>query len=207
MKGTTFFKIQIGLHLIGLSCVLLVPAVRESRLVAFLVTVFGLWIAFNAFFLQHRTSTWLSFLTKWWPPRLLLRLFLTIPIVAFGFTVCDDAYSRRLPMFQGAIHALRESKTSKFNLGEPIEVGWPVSGSYEEGNKSEYRTLEIPVRGSYGEGSLFGAWTKTNEVWKMDELKLILSDGSSRPIRDSSTPESRGEVCADTSSNITISAI
>jgi len=109
--------------------------------------------------------------------------------IAFScaFELFSDLYSRHLPIFQDAKLALITSSICQSELGEFIEIGWPIKAELKWSAESEYAALEIPVSGNRAKGVLYVTGTKVNGVWKAEEMSLIISGSSQRQSIMSST--------------------
>jgi Cytochrome oxidase complex assembly protein 1 len=180
MNQTTFCKALIVLMLIELLCVICVPVVRANKDVGFDIGLLTVGITLTVLFLRFRKHNGLGFLARPGLARFFFSLLLCVPPGSFAFTACDDLCERRLPIFHDAINLAEKSDVVKKDLGAPMTVGWPVVGNSEESQKSGHETLQIPVSGNRGRGSLLVVGTKTNGVWKMSELTLISRDGNIR---------------------------
>jgi hypothetical protein len=172
-----------------LFCVALIPTVRTSSLAGFFATIFIVGISVNVLYLQFRKHQKFSFLARPGTGRRFFRLLLLVPLVSFVWTVCDDAFERRLPILLDAIHFTEKTDVAKRDLGVPLVVGWPIKGSFDENQESAHRTLLIPVSGSHGQGSLRVVGTKANGVWKLTELTLILRDTNVRESIETGGPQ------------------
>ncbi len=180
MNERTYCKALIALMLGCLLCLILIPSRRASENRDFAVVVFAVGITVTLLYSQLRKHQMLGFLARPGPLRFFFRLLLCVPLLAFAFTVSTDAYERHLPIFRDAILQMEESDAAKRDLGVSIEAGWPIVGSYDGEQESPQWILVIPVAGSHGKGSLRVVGTKTNGVWKISELTLIVRDSSVR---------------------------
>jgi hypothetical protein len=178
MTQKTFCKILIVLMVIELLCVILVPAVRANKDVAFDVAMLTVGITVNVLYLQFRKHNRLGFLARPGLARIFFSLLLCVPPGAFAGTACDDFQERRLPIFHDAIRLMETSEVARRDLGEPLKVGWPVVGQSEESKESGHETLQIPVSGNHGQGFLLVVGEKANGAWKMRELTLTLREGN-----------------------------
>jgi len=180
MNQKTFCKALIVLMLIELTCVICVPAVRANKDVGFDIGLLTVGITLTVLFLQFRKHNRLGFLARLGLARFFFSLLLCVPPGSFAWTACDDLYERRLPIFHDAINLAEESDVAGRDLGVPLKVGWPVVANYNESQGSGHTTMLIPVSGTHGLGFLQVVGTKTNDVWKLDDLTLILRDGNLR---------------------------
>jgi hypothetical protein len=163
-----------------LLCVILIPVVRTNQDVGFDVTILLVGIAVNISYLQFSKRQRVGILSRPGPVRFFFILFLCIPAVSFGWTACSDAYERGLHIFHDAIGLMETSEVARRDLGAPLKVGWPIEGSLEENRESGRRVLHIPVYGNHARGTLLVVATKANGMWKLEELTLLLSNGSVR---------------------------
>lgn len=72
-------------------------------------------------------------------------------------------------------------------LGPPIESGWFVSGSLQVSGSTGTADLEIPLRGSLREGTLYAVATKSAGRWTFSTLELEIEG---KPARVSLLPPS-----------------
>jgi hypothetical protein len=91
--------------------------------------------------------------------------------ILFGVLVEYIAHNFRLT--QQAVGDLRASVDGKDGLGDPIQLGWLITGGVRDG----IANYSIPVKGSKTAGQLKVRATKKDGSWHIDELYLIL-DGN-----------------------------
>jgi len=96
------------------------------------------------------------------------------------FEITLDRYSRSLPIFQDAVSSLNVSEVAKNEIGEPIEIGWPVTASLDWSSESESAELAIPVSGERGKGTLHVVGKKEIGMWRIEGLYLIMRGSTER---------------------------
>lgn len=102
-------------------------------------------------------------------------LVTTLRVVAAGilFAVFVEFVAHNLYINQQATLDLQVSTAGKDALGEPIRVGWYISG-YQH---SDGASFSIPVKGSKAKGKLEVRGTRKDGLWQIVDLYLVL-DGS-----------------------------
>ena len=183
MNERVFCKAMVALMVGCLPCVFLIPAVRTGAAAWPFAIALALGIGINLLYLWLREQQMLSFFGRPGLLRKLIKFYLLsaplLYVVGFPFF---DASLRRLPFFKDAVHVLETSDAAKNDIGLPLKVGWPVEGSIEETPDSGHSILEIPVFGSRDGGTLRVVSTKAKGLWKINELTLILRDGTVRDL-------------------------
>ncbi|HXR39605.1 MAG TPA: cytochrome c oxidase assembly factor Coa1 family protein [Terracidiphilus sp.] len=183
MIEKAYCRTLIILMIICLLCVILIPEVRTSREAWTFAVAQMIGIAANLLCIRfpNLLRMRLSFLTAM-PGRLFLRFLLLSPIFLFVLCALFDFGERRSALFKDAIHNMEESQAARADLGVPIKIGWPIQGEMDSGltGDSGHSTLLIPVSGNHGEGTLRVLGTKTNGVWTIHEITLVLRDSNVR---------------------------
>lgn len=105
--------------------------------------------------------------------------------------VGSDIYSRKLPIFQDAKQALDGSSVARSDLGESIKIGWPIRLDFKASSVSGYARLALPVYGTLDKGVLYVMGTKSDGVWKVDEMFLIRRGGTVRESLQPAEPTER----------------
>ncbi|WP_421725566.1 cytochrome c oxidase assembly factor Coa1 family protein [Bauldia sp.] len=107
----------------------------------------------------------------------LVGLALFIPAAFFGMLTLmtnTDAYRQSMEI-------MRTDQRVIAVMGEPIEAGWFVTGNVSLNNDDGTSELSIPVSGPKASGRLISRATKTDGVWTVNQLALLI-DGQSEPI-------------------------
>jgi hypothetical protein len=174
-------RVLIVLMAAGLLYVLLSPVVRKSEALWPLTIVLTIGIASNSLYLWLRDRQMLGFLSRHWMLRTLVILWvLFLPQVYVSGLEWFDFIAHDHPVFRTAVSLAEGSEVAKRDLGSPIEIGWSTAGSFGETKDHGDLDLEVPISGSHGAGKMRVIGTKTDGVWKIDELTLRLTDSGVR---------------------------
>lgn len=73
-------------------------------------------------------------------------------------------------------------------LGEPLEIGWLMSGNISFENDSGTADYSIPIIGPDGRGKLFVVAERENGEWTFDEL-YVLIDGQRIDLASDAPPQ------------------
>jgi hypothetical protein len=94
-------------------------------------------------------------------------------MVVMGAMRTSDAY-------QIAMSSAREHPAVIDALGEPIEVGWFVSGNINVNGASGEANLSVPLNGPRGSGTLYIVADKVAGEWIFERMEVALADSSER---------------------------
>lgn len=159
---------------INLLCVAFIPALRESRGAGTISRLLIGGIIANILYARFRVSVKRRFgilSTRW--GRAMLWMALAFPAWFLPFFAIFDFEERRSSTFQEAVRELHESETAKGLFGDSIQIGWPVQGQ----TGWDQKDLVMAVDGNRGKGWMRVVATKTDEVWKTDQLVITSLDG------------------------------
>ncbi len=160
----------------GLLYVILSPSVRKSEAVWPLAIVLTIGIVSNSLYLWLRQRQMLGFLSRHWVLRTLVIFWLLfLPQVYVSGLECFDFVAHNHPVFRAAVSLVERSDVAKRDLGSPIEIGWSTAGSFGETKDHGDLDLEVPISGSHGGGKMRVIGTKSDGVWRIDELTLRLT--------------------------------
>ncbi len=81
-------------------------------------------------------------------------------------------------VLQGALDAARADPRVVEALGEPIEMGWLISGSVRYENREGEADLTIPISGPYDSGSIRLEAVKQGEDWTYHRLEVTIDSTS-----------------------------
>jgi hypothetical protein len=101
---------------------------------------------------------------------LFFALVLATGIAAIVFSVMGDS--------EAAKTALREAQASPVmveELGEPIELGWFITGSIRTFNEVGEADVRIPVQGPTGTASIHVVGTREEGLWNFSTVEATLS--------------------------------
>ena len=96
-----------------------------------------------------------------------------ILLIVFGSIRSSDVCASAVAQARAHPDVVRE-------LGEPIEVGWMVSGSIETIGPSGSADLAIPLRGPAGKGTLHATAEKSAGRWTFSVLEMAVEGKSER---------------------------
>ena len=80
-----------------------------------------------------------------------------------------------------AIEIIQEDPRVQDRLGEPVEIGWLITGKIEVNNDSGVASLTIPVSGPRGSGSVIVDATRSGGIWTFDAMRFSV-DGEESGI-------------------------
>jgi len=75
--------------------------------------------------------------------------------------------------FQQAVAEVQHNPQAVRALGEPIKIGWFLSGSISTSGDSGEAELSIPVSGSVDKGTLYVEAYKSEDVWHFTRMELV----------------------------------
>ncbi len=176
MKEKAFLSSLTIVMTCGLIGVIVCPAAHIGRATWTLEGTFVVGILLNVIYGALRRRFALSILAE---PGIVRRFFwlcLSVPSLVLVLAISVDLFNRTLPPFSDAIHIMQQSSIANAKVGEPVRIGWPVEGSSAISGDSGHTFLRIPIAGQNGQGTLKVIGTKSNGVWKVDELTLTMRD-------------------------------
>jgi hypothetical protein len=94
-----------------------------------------------------------------------------IVVVVFGAMKKSDVYQEALKRAQSDPAVIAA-------LGTPIEAGLMVSGSVNVDTSGGHATLDFPISGPKGKGTVHAVATKAGEKWEYTELTVTPANGS-----------------------------
>jgi hypothetical protein len=125
-------------------------------------------------------GNWFSRNWKWAAPTgcllvvlLVGALVATIFFFVFSMMKTNDAY-------QHAMEAARANPAVVAALGEPMEEGWLVSGSFEESGGSGQAQFAIPLSGPKGSGTLYVEARKSAGEWNYSTMAVEIDTSKER---------------------------
>jgi hypothetical protein len=96
------------------------------------------------------------------------------PLIYGLLTIVFDVESRRNPIVIEAEKVMERSEDAKNDLGQPIEIGWPIDEQLEVNGNSGNALFFIPVHGSRGKGKMYVAGSKADDIWRVDKIYLTV---------------------------------
>ena len=118
-----------------------------------------------------------------------------IVVVVFGAMKKSDVY-------QEALKRAQSDPAVTAALGTPIEAGLMVSGSVNVDSGGGHATLDFPISGPKGKGSVHAVATKAGEKWEYTELTVTPANGAKinlLPPPTTTTTETSTTTTTDTS--------
>jgi len=124
-----------------------------------------------------------GFLSRNW--KWLLPLGCLAPIVALalfvgGIVLVVGGAIRTSDPFNVGVQRARESPDVVASLGEPIEVGWLISGNINVNGPSGEANLSIPLTGPKGAATLYVVAEKSAGEWVFERLEVEIEGASDR---------------------------
>jgi hypothetical protein len=105
-------------------------------------------------------------------------------LLLIGFVVAIlavvSASIRSSEPYRLALENARNNAEVVAAIGEPIEVGWLVSGSINVTGPSGEADLSLPLRGPAGAATLYLTATKERGKWTFEHLEVELSANKER---------------------------
>ena len=99
----------------------------------------------------------------------LIAFVVMILVIVFGFMKSSDVYKTALDRAQHSTGVIEV-------LGEPIESGWFVSGSINTSGSTGNASLEIPITGPNGAGTIHVQAQKSQGKWQFSSLVVEIKD-------------------------------
>ena len=155
---------------LNLLCVACIPALRESRAAAKISWLLIAGILANTLYVRFRNSV--KRRVGLWG-RTVLWMTLAFPAWFLPFGAIFDFEARRSSTFQESVRELHKSERAKELFGDSIQIGWPVEGQAGWDQKH----LLMPVGGNRCDGWMRVVATKTDGVWKTEQLVIFSLDG------------------------------
>jgi hypothetical protein len=122
-----------------------------------------------------------------------------IAFIAFLGVVVIGSFRSSDP-YQQAVRRAQSDPRVAAVLGQPIEIGWFISGSINTENDQGTANLTIPISGPRGKGKIYiegvkkrGRWTYSEMIVtpeKGEEINLLEGDASPPESPDTASPVS-----------------
>jgi len=120
---------------------------------------------------SHR-QTWFYKNRKWFVPVLVLGAILVLGGFVTGiFFFVNSLFVNSYP-YQFALERARASSTVAQQIGEPMKVGWFSTGSISYNGQNGDASLDIPISGPNGRGTIVVVAKKATSVWTSDTLEV-----------------------------------
>jgi len=125
---------------------------------------------------QPRPQTWFDRNWKWLLALLLVLAFLIvvsfIAVVLFGV----EALIKDSDPYQLAVRRATESPAVAEKIGNPIHIGWFVSGSVNFSGSEGSVNLSIPISGPKGRGHIAVVGKEHAKRWTFETLEVDVKD-------------------------------
>ncbi len=101
--------------------------------------------------------------------KIVLAVAVTVSVLAaiLVFSLMRSSDAAKL-----AISAAESNPLLAQRIGQPLKVGWFVSGSIEVDPASGHADLAIPISGPSGSGTLYAELHKRAGLWQLDLLQF-----------------------------------
>jgi hypothetical protein len=140
----------------------------------------------------RRPQTWFDRNRKWLIPVLVVGGVLVLALFVGGLLWGVESMMRGSYAYQLAVKRATESPAVAAKLGNPLHVGWLVSGNVNFSGSEGSASLSIPVSGPNGKGQIIVVGKKHANRWNFETLELNVA-GEDAPIpllQPESAPES-----------------
>lgn len=97
---------------------------------------------------------------------------------ALGLTVTAEQMFRHSAVVRTAFGRANLAPCVKEQLGEPVRLGWMITGNMSESNESGEADLEVPIKGPKGKGHISLIAKKESSRWSYQSLSFYLDDES-----------------------------
>lgn len=109
-------------------------------------------------------------------------MFVCITAFTLGLLATVFGAMRSADVVQQAVTIAQRDTGVVQSLGEPIELGWFISGSISTSGNSGEANITIPISGPNGKGSLYASAYKNNTGWHYMILELTVNPNG--PVLD-----------------------
>jgi hypothetical protein len=151
----------------------IVSVLIEGCVGIFLVYILGSWTLTKLGFLKSGSI-------KMNRRALLQTLGIVLALILFGAGL--DYFYHNSSLTQRAIEDLQASKDGKNALGDPIRIGWFISGEMHISGGNGTANLSIPVKGSKAAGKLEVKGIRKDGSWQIADLYLV-ADGNKTAVQ------------------------
>ena len=129
---------------------------------------------------QTEDRSWWSRNWKWFLPVGCLGSTVLLGGALFGLIFTIFSLMRSSGAVQGALERAQGSPQAIDALGEPIKVGWWMTGNISVSGPSGEAELSIPLSGPRGSGTLYVIAQKQAGEWTFELLELALDNSDKR---------------------------
>jgi hypothetical protein len=130
---------------------------------------------------QPRPKTWFERNWKWLVPLLIVVFLVVCGAFVGGVIYFVESALRSSYPYQSAVKRATESPAVAAKLGTPLHIGWFVSGNLGFNGSEGRASLDIPIAGPNGKGSIKVVGKKHANHWNFETLELDVS-GQDEPI-------------------------
>jgi len=120
--------------------------------------------------------SWVQSNLKWLVPVFI------VGVLAFVAALCAVVFSmfRGSDAFKNAVARAQANEAVIHELGEPIKVGWLITGSININGPSGSADFSVPLRGATGRGTLYVSATKRAGLWEYSILEVAIEGRTER---------------------------
>jgi hypothetical protein len=189
MNEKIFLRALLLLMTSGLVAIVVVPAAHIGRtgFAVGKVLAFGILAILIYFMLRKRFE--LRSFSRPGPFRSSFWLLLSAPSIILVAAVGTDIYNRQLSPFTEAMRVINQSEVVRAEIGKPVRIGWPMEGTDGPSEDHEQRLMRVAIAGEKGQGYLRIIGSKSDGVWRLEELSLFARNDGYREIVLSKTPQ------------------
>lgn len=109
---------------------------------------------------------------KWMLPAGCLGLILAGLAFVGGIVFVAMSAIKSSEVYQGALKVVQTHPAAVERLGEPVNAGWFVTGNVKVDAGGGHATLEVPVSGPKGSGTLYVRAVSPDDTWMYERLDL-----------------------------------
>jgi Cytochrome oxidase complex assembly protein 1 len=117
---------------------------------------------------------------KWFVPVGCLSMVLVVVAVVAAVIYFAFGAMKSSEVYQEALTKTKSNQAVVRELGEPIEAGWQISGSFNVSGDSGNADVKIPVSGPKKSGSIYATAIKRQGKWDFSALEVEIEGESKR---------------------------
>ncbi len=114
-----------------------------------------------------------------WRKAILLGIVLIVGIGAIFYSVAMHIFTSSYA-YREALLRVQNSQTITSSLGSPIETGYIILGEVNSTGPAGYATLQIPIHGPNGRGTIYVEANEHLGVWKLTGLIVEINQSGRR---------------------------
>jgi len=121
---------------------------------------------------QLMKRSWLETHPRWKIPLGFVILLFLIGVVGTAVVSVAMASIHHSEVYKQAIARASQNTEVRSQIGEPIAVGWFISGELHVNGSAGNANLSIPISGSKGKGTIRLVAFKSGGVWRFSWLQV-----------------------------------